>query len=279
MKKLLIDIGGTSIKSILYEDGKYNKYLQKTIDRNDPQKTLVSLINEYNVVDISQILIAATGVINKEGKVVNVNGIIKNYLYWNIKKEIEETFNIYTIVINDVNAFAYSKKYNKSTYYLTIGTGIGGAFREKNEILMGENGAASEIGFMLIDGKRYEDLASTRALIEIANNEYGLNIDTGKEFFEKFSLDLKNETYKKVFEYWCDNLLKGLINICFLFNPKNIVIGGAISSQEELIKPILLRKLQENLPGIFYKDLSLIFSESPKYSIFEGLINYEKLMR
>lgn len=274
MNYLTIDIGGTSIKSAIYEKEKFNDYYQIPINRNNPIKSLITCIIQYEPNRYDELLISATGVISKKGEVVNVNGILKNYLSVNIKNICEQEFEKKTIVINDVNAFSFSKSFNESTFYLTIGTGIGGAFRNKNQsILLGTTNAACELGQISYKNGILEEYVSTLGLINLANDKYNLNVESGKNFFEKLKL---NDTYQLCLEEWVEDLTNCLCTICYLFNPSNIVIGGAISNQKSIIKPLIINKLSEKISEVYLKELKIYFIEEEKYAIFRGLINYQK---
>ena len=66
---------------------------------------------------------------------------------------------------------------------LTIGTGVGGAVYLNNDLWTGISYTAGEIGYMLIQGKYFQDLASTTALLESYENKTGEKVD-GKTLFE-----------------------------------------------------------------------------------------------
>lgn len=272
---LLIDIGGTSIKATLSCDEHFSKYEQIITNRNKPLDSLEQLIERYHAKDYTEILVSATGVINDQGVVINTNGLLANYLGKDIKSFCADKYQKPCIVLNDVNAFSYHKSFAESAFYLTIGTGIGGAFRlKKDYLLTGYNNAAGEIGLIKIKDQRLEDCASTRGLINLGKNKYNLNINSGIDFF---NLALKDENYHACLEEWCTYLAEMIANICYIYNPKNLIIGGAIVKQQVIIKPIIIEKLQQIIAPVYYQDLNIEFVKVEQNTIFKGLINFYKI--
>ena len=154
---------------------------------------------------------------------------------------------------------------------VTIGTGVGGGIVVNSNILLGSIGIAGELGHFSIDsnGKNctcgnvgcYEQYASMTALIKDVINNYddinNLSVKkediNGKVIFEE--LEKGNQDIKFIVDKWIENIGKGLVSLTHIFNPEIIVIGGAVSKQEELfIKPVrdyvkkhVMKKFGENL--------------------------------
>ncbi len=77
-----------------------------------------------------------------------------------IAKEIEQHFHKPTFLENDGNVAGLGEavlgagKGKNSVYYVTISTGIGGAFIVNQKVISGKNGHAGEIGNLIIDRNR-----------------------------------------------------------------------------------------------------------------------------
>ena len=93
---------------------------------------------------------------------------------------------------------------------------------------------------MLIQGKYFQDLASTTALLESYEQKTHEKVD-GKTLFELakgmnyYAIDAVHEQM--------NYLAEGLVNICYLLNPEKIILGGGIMAQKDYIMPILERSL------------------------------------
>lgn len=262
-----IDIGGTSIKygfldlnGNIIEKGEVETEASKGVDFL--YKKLFFIIDSYKKnKKIDGIAISATGQIDsKKGKVVGGNDIIPGWIGSEVVKDIEEKYQIPTILENDVNCAAMGEfwkgKGEKNFICLTIGTGIGGAIVVDGKLFLGENGVAGEFGHLQIEknGKRclcrkkgcFEKYASMNALIEMVKEETGESLN-GKEIFSKA---LKDKRYEKIIDVWIDYLTDGLSSIIYIFNPKLILIGGGVTKQGvtllEKIKKSLNEKIGEN---------------------------------
>ncbi|WP_288221885.1 ROK family protein [uncultured Clostridium sp.] len=284
-----IDIGGTSVKlGLVNEKGEIlfsNNYSVAFDNYETPifetvKKSIEVFLkdNKIESKSLKGIGVSATGQVNSNtGVIVGVGGNIKNWLNTEIKKELEEIYNIKTTVINDANSMVIGEKWiGKGKEYdnvigVTIGTGVGGGIVVNSNILLGSIGIAGELGHFSIDsnGKNctcgnvgcYEQYASMTALIKDVINNYddinNLSVKkediNGKVIFEE--LEKGNQDIKFIVDKWIENIGKGLVSLTHIFNPEIIVIGGAVSKQEELfIKPVrdyvkkhVMKKFGENL--------------------------------
>lgn len=273
MKILSLDIGGTSIKSGIITI--YDIYSFVNVDINpidsmtitekrstsfnseNPRLSIIECINKY-CNDFDLVALSATGVINENGVVSGVNGKIDNYLGLDIKALVETLTNKQCYVLNDVAAIGVTEsKYSKvdsNILVVALGTGIGGSLIINGEVLNGANGAFAEIGQIKIGDNTYEEIASTKALVNLANKKHHLGIENGKQFFELLET-MDNDTID-CFEQWCSNISKGLEYCLYFYNPKEIVLAGGVSEQSNKIIPKLYDNLSE-LPDVYIKDLKI----------------------
>lgn len=242
--------------------------------------------------------ISATCLIDTEkGRVVGSH--IPNYQKAELKKHFEEVFGLETRVINDANSAALAELWTgslkgcKNGILLTIGTGIGGGIIADGKLLSGAHGFAGEVGHMSIKkdgplaayGNRggYEEYASTKALLrrveerlmeeDLPLPEEGLS---GHWVFEQ--ADRGDALMKQILQDWIEDLVVGIENLVYIFDPERVVLGGGVSAQEKwLIKPLeerlhknLMHAYQEHirvLPAAHLNDAGLI---GAVYSFVEG---------
>ena len=289
MKYLGIDIGGTSVKLGLVTDkGKilasdnyevafdnYKTPIFETVKKSIERFLKDNSINKNELMGIG---VSATGQVNSNtGVIVGVGGNIKNWCNTEIKKELEEIYNLKTTVINDANSMVIGEQWiGKAKNYkniigITIGTGVGGGIIVNSNVLLGNIGIAGELGHFSINSNGkvctcgnigcYEQYASMTALIKNVKEKYSdignLSISkdeiNGKYIFDE--LEKGNKELEYVVINWIEDIGKGLVSLAHIFNPEIIIIGGAVSKQEKLfIKPVrnyvlshVMQKCGENL--------------------------------
>lgn len=276
MRILAFDIGGTNIKYATLDE-KF-KITDKHTIATEAQKggqelvqKIISIIESYS--DIDRVAISTAGQVDSDnGIVVYSTDNIPYYTGMMVKKLIENKTGIPTYVENDVNAFAVGEakfgaaKGKTDFLALTYGTGIGGALYLDNKLYKGMGCSAGEFGHMVTHagGKQctcggegcYECYASTRALLESVNKRNSTNLNAF-EIFEKENFE--KPEIRSVIDQWIDEMIIGLVNIIYIFNPPLIVLGGGIMNENyviELIDRKIYNLLMEN-----FRDVNIVRSK------------------
>lgn len=271
-----IDIGGTAIKYGLLE--KNGSIIEKnSICTEGTTKggagileKIKCIVEEYlNKNEIDGVCISTAGIVDCENGIIlyaNSNNI-KGYTGINIKKFVQETFNIKCEVENDVNCVGLGEHWigggigSKNMVCLTIGTGIGGAIVLDGKVLTGCSGSAGEVGYMKIMGENFEDVASTTALIKAICKDKKIQESTleGREIIKMYeegdTICIKNV------ELLAQNLAKGIANICYTINPDVVVLGGGIMARHDIFIPKIKKYLANELMEIVYKNTSIQFAK------------------
>jgi predicted NBD/HSP70 family sugar kinase len=188
-----------------------------------------------------------------------------------VKKLIENKTGIPTSVENDVNAAAmgeamFGAAQGQSDFIcLTYGTGIGGAIFINGKLYKGKGSSAGEMGHMITHaGGRecncggegcYECYASANALISAASRVAGQPLDSF-QIFEKTNL-AKPEIRSEI-DKWIDEIIVGLINIIYTFNPPLIVLGGGIMNEDYIIDLIDRKIYNRLMPN--YRNVNIVRS-------------------
>ena len=273
---ICIDVGGTSIKySVIKEDGNIitkNSMPTEAIQKGGTGilKKIKSIIREYKKeYEISGIAISTAGMVDsKEGKILYaLEDLIPNYTGIEIKKEVEKEFNILCEVENDVNCAGLGEmwlgagKGSNSSVCLTIGTGIGGCIIIDNKLIPGFSNSAGEVGYININGKSFQDRASTSSLIKRIAKKKNMNY---MDLNGKIVFELAKENDKDCLEE-IDNMVKdlaiGISNRCYMINPQVVILGGGIMAQEEFLKPKIEKELKNTLIESIYKNTKLEFAK------------------
>ncbi len=256
MKILAIDIGGTAIKyGIVAENFTVEKSFEVPTEAHLGGPHLMQKIMSFvekHAEEVDCVGISTAGQVNSElGKIIFASENIPNYTGIEIKKTIQDKFNLPVRVENDVNSAATAEaKFGAGRGFhdflcLTYGTGVGGALWINNQIYTGDYFSAGEFGHIVTHtgGKKctcgnngcYEMYASTRALVNAVKEATGKSL-TGREIFapEHFN----NVTVRSVIDNWIDEIIGGLSTLIFIFNPPCIVLGGGIMNEDYIISEI-----------------------------------------
>ena len=271
MYNIGIDVGGTSIKAGLVEDGnitvRSSKNVRKSCGFKDVLEDIEYLINEIlkekkiKIDDIGTIGIGVPGVVDKIGCVSCVNlGLKGDPLELKLKEKFP---NAKIIVENDANVAAVAEyKYGSMKGYdigvmLTLGTGVGGGIIINGKPFSGAHGIGSEIGHTILDSNFYncncgnngcfETFCSATAIIKYAQKL----IKEGREtlLLNMAENDISKITAKMVFDAYKENddvavdvvnrfkkyLIKGIISIIHFIDPEIISIGGGVSNASDII--------------------------------------------
>ena len=248
----VFDIGGTAIKyGVIQPEGDSLRFLcQEEIESN--AKALRGFGIEKKVMELTETLaerfdihgiaISTAGMVDAgTGVILYANENIPDYTGMTLKKDFEERFHVPCWVENDVNAaalgeFCYgSGRGSDSMLMLTIGTGIGGSIVLQGEVYHGFSGSAGEIGYMWIDGRSFQEAASTSALVRNVENkskEAGLN---GRIIFERAKKG--DQICIQEIRSLCEIIIKGISNCVCILNPQKVVLGGGIMAQREYLEP------------------------------------------
>lgn len=254
MYYIVFDIGGTSIKySIMNND---NEFIEsdsiETPQQGEgkTQKILVDIINDYKIkYDIKGVAMSVPGGIDDDGYIHFMGQVIDlQDMYLN--KYIKEHTGLNCVYDNDVNCVAMAEKSmgnavdNKNFVCITIGTGIGGGVFINNQLYRGHRGMAGEFGINILEHRlsQLEDipmrtfsrLGSTYNLIDRVNKLKNTNLD-GIEVFE---LAKKDKVVQDLIEDFYFSLAIGIYNIVYNFAPEKVLLGGGVSSREDLIENI-----------------------------------------
>ena len=254
MYYIVFDIGGMSIKySIMNKDGKFIE--SDSIDtpqqgEGKTQEILVDIINDYKIkYDIKGVAMSVPGGIDDDGYIHFMGQVIDlQNMYLN--KYIKERTGLDCIYDNDVNCVAMAEKYmgnavdNKNFVCITIGTGIGGGVFINNQLYRGHRGMAGEFGINILEHRlsqlenipmrTFSRLGSTYNLIDRVNKLKNTSLD-GVQVFE---LAKEDKDVQDLIEDFYFSLAIGIYNIVYSFAPEKVLLGGGVSSRDDLIENI-----------------------------------------
>ncbi len=260
MAVMVLDIGGTAIKSALYNEGTLTDIKETPTQAAQGGSHVVNrikeIIKEYQKdYSFERIGISTAGQVDPvRGEIVYANQNIPGYMGTKLKKIMEEEFHVPTKVENDVNSaaiaesvFGVGKPY-KEFVCLTYGTGVGGAIFANGKLYTGSSYCAGEFGAIVthpedrILGKDmfvgcYEKYASVTALVNSALR-VDASLTNGRKVFERIG----EPKVKEVVDRWILEIIYGLTTIIHMLNPECVILGGGVMEQ-----PYVLERLREQL--------------------------------
>ncbi|MBO5009059.1 MAG: ROK family protein [Clostridia bacterium] len=281
-----IDIGGTGIKAgVVAENGdiiyKDSIPTEAAADYTVIVKSMAELVNKViadSGIDMDEVASIGMGC---PGSIDDKNGIVTysnniNFENAPLCEELKKYIDKPVYINNDANCAALGEYFaqnddNVSDFVaITLGTGVGGGVVINKKLYTGSNGAAGELGHIVIckDGEQcscgrkgcWEAYSSATALIRDTERAAKANPDSllaklveenGGKANGKIPWDAMQSgdpAGKEVIDNYIENLSEGIANIANIFQPSTIAIGGGVSRQgDNLINP-----LKEALKGKIY---------------------------
>jgi glucokinase len=269
-----IDIGGTTVKGAIYDNGiLVDKIVRKT-SKTNPLDTAMQIIYQLltNNKKIAAIGIATAGRVNSNtGEILYATPNLKNWTGRNIKKEVETTLGIPTYVINDAKAATLAEAHVRdvqSLVFLTVGTGLGGGVLIDGKLVGGNFWEAGEIGHTILypNGRRCNcgkrGCAERYVSMSVIHRYAKVPLNKRAQLINYF----KNNEQKVLtaVEKVCSDLAILIDKIFLMIDPELVVVGGGFSELGEGALQILKTKV-----GI-HASKSLYRPEQVELSVFQN---------
>ena len=277
MFRIGIDLGGTNIAAGVVDEGGsiLCKESVPTNAQREPDEIIDDIVRlclsvcQSGNIDLDSIeaigIAVPGGVDEKSGRIIFTPNIPFSGI--NISEELSKRLqNIRVGVINDANAALLAEltvgaaKGMQNAVMITIGTGIGGGIAVNGKLVGGVNGAAAELGHIVIErngkkcacGRRgcFERYASATALAELTQQEVDRCAQNGEytvmQEAQKIGARVPFEAYKRgdeaakrVIAEYIDALSCGVISLINIFQPDIFVICGGVTGEKQLLIDLL----------------------------------------
>lgn len=246
-----LDIGGTNVRAaIADENGTLFEVVKENTLRHDKdlfvaqvQGVILKLnLSKYDPVAIA---IGVPGPVRANGYINQLPNIGINDI--DLVTPLTKTFDLPVFVRNDAEMAAFAEasvgagRNAKSTYFVTISTGLGGCLVVNHKI----KNVSREIGHTLIpyhgDYYEIEKIASGDGVIKLAalNNIFYAN---GRAFFDDVA---SNVTYaQKIFNDWLGIMVDFFTYINEAFTPEVIAVTGGVLKSKHLFFDELKRRVK-----------------------------------
>ena len=268
MTTIVLDIGGTAIKSGLYIDGTLTDLKETSTEASRGGAHVTARVKEIIATyqqrtPFERIGISTAGQVDPvRGQIIYANENIPGYTGTKLKEILEQEFHVPVAVENDVNAAAIGESVfgagkNRSDFVcLTYGTGVGGAIFSGGKLYSGSTYSAGEFGAIVTHPEArkieedmfsgcYEKYASATALVKSAQ-QFDATLINGRKIFER----LEEPDVKELVDRWILEILYGLTTIIHMLNPECMILGGGIMEQSYVIEQ-LRERLYPNIMSSF----------------------------
>lgn len=268
MTTIVLDIGGTAIKSGLYIDGTLTDIRETPTEASRGgahvtarAKEIIAAYQQHT--PFERIGISTAGQVDPvRGQIIYANENIPGYTGTKLKEILEQEFHVPVAVENDVNAAAIGEsvfgagKNHNNFVCLTYGTGVGGAIFSGGKLYSGSSYSAGEFGAIVTHPEArkiaedmfsgcYEKYASATALVKSAQ-QFDSTLINGRKIFER----LEEPEVKELVDRWILEILYGLTTIIHMLNPECVILGGGIMEQPYVIEQLRTR-LYPNIMSSF----------------------------
>lgn len=263
MRAAVLDIGGTMIKSGIWNDGRLEKLRERPTEAEKGGQRILELAEEIllDLGSFDAVGVSTAGQVDPlRGCIRYANENIPGYTGMEIRKLLEQRFGVPVAVENDVNAAALGEGWmgaarkERDFLCVTYGTGVGGAIVMEKKIYRGAAFSAGEFGGILIhpEARRpgepfsgcYEKYASATALVR-----RGLCLDPALDSGRKIFARIGEESVREAVDAWIDEIVLGLLTLIHIFNPSCIVLGGGVMEQPYVLKQIREKLKRQTIPG------------------------------
>ncbi len=265
MRILTLDVGGTAIKSAIFDENNQLSDIRETPSAGAAGEALVyraaEVASGYDDFDI--LSVSMTGQINdktqnllfqynKGAGAGDVECPAGEILRNSVKRPV--------FLLNDSNAAALGEAYfgagqgHKDFLCLTYGTGVGSGIIQNGQLRTGSRGIAGEVGHMVIHaggrlcgcGHRgcYERYAATTALLASAR-KVKPELENARQLFELAPNDL---ALQRVIRAWVREIVEGLCTLVYIFNPSCIILGGGVMEREDVLEMVRKRFYKRVIP-------------------------------
>lgn len=262
------DIGASSIKAVLVKDRRIIKSAVHDLP-GDLENLLLALIRMHTELiaglgheEIGGVGFGLAGVMDPERKTMLNSPNIKYLNDQPVRDLLEGRFRGHRLKIeHDAHCFLLAEKELglaknfKNVFYLTLGSGIGGAYMIDGRIISGAHGAAGEAGHMIVDMAGQLDWEEFGASKFIKRT-----LGTGPAETEQKRRS-GDKSADAALAQLGKNLGVGIANIINIFDPEAIILSGGISLAAGTLWPGIKEGVDKFVVSPAAKKTQILLSE------------------
>jgi len=236
-----VDIGGTSIKVGVFEDGVLLRKASAKTPFGDPQAVCNEIARLLEGSGVAFVGVGTAGSVN-----TTLGTVCASNLGWEnvpLHAMLEQTLGLSVWIDNDAQAALMAEwrdgvcQNAESALYLTLGTGIGGAMIIGGKPYRGRNHLGAEFGHMVVQQNGPKCSCGRRGCLELYASASALSrLAGGKTTRSVIRLAKAGDAAMlAAFDAYVRSLAIGLSNLIMAFDPEVIVLGGGVSGAGDFL--------------------------------------------
>ncbi|MEC4803890.1 MAG: ROK family protein [Jaaginema sp. PMC 1079.18] len=255
-----IDLGGTAIKLGCF-DRVGNCWQSLSVPTPQPAtpkavvdamvEAIASLNQDNQIVAIG---IGTPGPTDATGRIAKVAINLAGWQDVPLAAQIEAKTGIPTLLANDANCAGLGEAWlgagrgYRNFILLTLGTGVGGAIILNEQLFVGHQGAAGELGLITLNPDGPPCNSGNNGSLEQYCSIRGIVRATGKDPGILGELAASGDS--EALTFWQDygrTLAAGIASLIYVLTPEAIAIGGGISASAEFFFPALQAEIERRV--------------------------------
>jgi glucokinase len=269
-----IDLGGTAIKLGRFaEDGTCLQSLSvPTPQPATPPAVFDVMVDAITRLDPHQEAIAigigTPGPVDATGRIAKVAINLAGWHEVPLANWLEEKTGLPTVLANDANcaglgeAWLGAGRRFRNLILLTLGTGVGGAIILDGNLFTGHQGAAGELGLIILNPEGPPCNSGNQGSLEQYASVQAIRRNTGLDPEELGNRAKAGEPQALAFwESYGRDLGIGLTSLIYVLTPEAIVIGGGVSASAKFFFPSVLAEIERRVLPSSRAGLQLLQAE------------------
>jgi predicted NBD/HSP70 family sugar kinase len=283
---LTIDIGGSSTKYAVMDDNGVviqKQRIKRNYDSLEQFQISINRIIKESIYsfELQGIGVSIPGKVDVESGTISRGGALTCLHGFNLKKYIENKFEITTIVENDGKCAVLGEFWKgnlrdtSTSLILVLGTGLGCGIIINGKLFRGSSLNAGELSYLTIkdQAESIKDILgfqlSATQMIENISQINELPTETPGEIVFEYINENNPKSWQN-FTNYCKRLAKLIINLQYIYDYEKIAIGGGISEQPILIIQVHeeINKMLKKNPHLYLRPTvvsSLLFNDANLY--------------
>jgi glucokinase len=239
--------------------------LQSPLDtKQETAPQLIGFIKEFELKTgyFDRLGIAIPGLLDRKTKRIAYSAQMPEHEKIDLLNELEKVTKLKIFIENDANAAAFGEytagagRGSRNLFYVTLGSGIGGALIFNGKLWRGSSGYAGEFGYMAVnsDGMRLEDVASAENILRRTKIRFHQDHTSSLNRIGEESItiaDVVREANNG--DDFAQMMLQrtgmyvgmAVADVINLLNIEKIVIGGEIMQAGHFVLDALVRRARE----------------------------------
>jgi len=210
----------------------------------------------------TKIGIALPGLLNRSTNRIALSTHLPENAEIDLITEIRNETGLETVLENDANAAAYGEyilgagRGSQNMFYITIGTGVGGAFIIDGRLWRGAAGFAGEFGYIAInsEGMKLEETASAQGILRRIKNRVHQDQTSSLANIREEEITVSDVVQaanggdafaRMMLERTGVYVGMAVANVINLLNIEKIVVGGEIMEAERIVLDSIIERTRE----------------------------------